>query len=46
VLDCVRGYRLPEPTRQAHNLITAYKKTGAAGLETTAPVSAQENLPF
>ena len=29
VLDCVRGYRLPEPTRQAHNLITAYRKLGA-----------------
>ena len=29
VLECVRGYRLPEPTRQAHTLITAYKKTGA-----------------
>ncbi len=29
VLECVRGYRLPEPTRQAHSLITAYKKTGA-----------------
>jgi len=29
VLDCVRGYRLPEPTRQAHSLITAYKKLGA-----------------
>ncbi len=29
VLDCVRGYRLPEPTRQAHTLITAYKKSGA-----------------
>lgn len=29
VLDCVRGYRLPEPTRQAHLLITAYKKMGA-----------------
>ncbi len=27
VLECVRGYRLPEPTRQAHSLITAYKKT-------------------
>lgn len=27
VLDYVRGYRLPEPTRQAHNLITAYRKT-------------------
>lgn len=29
VLECVRGYRLPEPTHQAHNLITAYKKLGA-----------------
>ena len=28
VLECVRGYRLPEPTRLAHNLITDYKKTG------------------
>ncbi len=27
VLECVRGYRLPEPTRQAHNLITEYRKT-------------------
>ena len=27
VLECIRGYRLPEPTRQAHNLITAYRKT-------------------
>ncbi len=27
VLMCVRGYRLPEPTRQAHNLITAYRKS-------------------
>lgn len=27
VLECMRGYRLPEPTRQAHNLITAYRKT-------------------
>ncbi len=26
VLECLRGYRLPEPTRQAHNLITAYRK--------------------
>ena len=31
VLECVRGYRLPEPTRQAHNLITAYRKTIATG---------------
>ncbi len=29
VLECLRGYRLPEPTRQAHLLITAYKKLGA-----------------
>ncbi len=28
VLECLRGYRLPEPTRQAHTLITAHKKTG------------------
>ena len=27
VQSCLRGYRLPEPTRQAHNLITDYKKT-------------------
>ena len=44
VLDCLRGYRLPEPTRQAHNLITAYKKTGAAS--SAAPVSSQSALPF
>ncbi len=44
VLDCVRGYRLPEPTRQAHNLITAYKKAGAAGLVTAAPAPTQETL--
>lgn len=30
VQNCLRGYRLPEPTQQAHNLITAYKKTVAA----------------
>ncbi len=46
VLDCVRGYRLPEPTRQAHNLITAYKKSGAAGLVTAAPAPPQETLPL
>lgn len=38
VLDCIRGYRLPEPTRQAHNFITAYKKADGAGLVTeTSP---------
>lgn len=43
VLDCVRGYRLPEPTRNAHHLITAYKKTGATA--TVAPtVSTQSSL--
>lgn len=42
VLGCVRGYRLPEPTRQAHLLITAYKKEGAAGLQPI--VSPQESL--
>ncbi len=36
VTDCLRGYRLPEPTRIAHNLITEYKKTGTA--EFAAPV--------
>ena len=44
VLDCVCGYRLPEPTRQAHNLITAYKKTGAAGPKPAAPAPTQETL--
>ncbi len=44
VLDCVRGYRLPEPTRQAHNLITAYKKAGAADPMTAAPNPMQETL--
>lgn len=42
VLDCVRGYRLPEPTRLAHNLITAYKKTG--GLAPAAPPDSQKSL--
>ncbi len=40
VADCLRGYRLPEPTRIAHNLITEYKKTGAA--DVAAP--AQDSL--
>ena len=44
VLNSLRGYRLPEPTRQAHNLITAYKATGAA--PPLAPSSDQETLPF
>lgn len=44
VLDCVRGYRLPEPTRQAHNLITAYKKAGAASPLTAAPAPTQKTL--
>lgn len=38
VADCLRGYRLPEPTRIAHNLITEYKKTGAADFAAPAPV--------
>lgn len=42
VSESVRGYRLPEPTRQAHNLITDYKKTGAA--EPAAPPSPQTIL--
>ncbi len=36
VQNCLRGYRLPEPTRLAHNLITVYKKAG--------PQSSQETL--
>lgn len=44
VLDCVRGYRLPEPTRQAHNLITAYKKTGAAPDPLPPPAASQSTL--
>ncbi len=44
VRDCVRGYRLPEPTRIAHNLITAYKKTGTVGEVPMAPVSAQNSF--
>ena len=44
VQNCLRGYRLPEPTRIAHNLITAYKKTGAAGEFPTAPNSSQISL--
>ena len=36
VLDCIRGYRLPEPTRQAHNLITEYKRTGATAVAAPA----------
>jgi deoxyribonuclease V len=27
VIECLRSHKLPEPTRNAHNLITAYKKT-------------------
>lgn len=38
VTDCLRGYRLPEPTRLAHNLITEYKKTGTADFAAPAPV--------
>lgn len=44
VSECLRGYRLPEPTRQAHNLITAYKKTGTEGLPPPAPPAAPETL--
>jgi deoxyribonuclease V len=26
VLSCLRGYRLPEPTRRAHQLVSAFRK--------------------
>jgi deoxyribonuclease V len=29
VLDCVRGHRLPEPTRQAHLHSNALRRRGA-----------------
>ena len=44
VLDCIRGYRLPEPTRMAHNLITAYKKDGKVGV--LSDHTLQESLPL
>lgn len=28
VLSMTRGYRLPEPTRQAHHVVTVYRKSG------------------
>ena len=48
VQECLRGYRLPEPTRQAHTLITAYKTKGAEAIAPTpSPLtSSQEMLPF
>ena len=51
VLESLRGYRLPEPTRQAHMLITAYKKigdkkTGEDGFAAAAPDNFQETLFF
>ncbi|MGI4787903.1 MAG: deoxyribonuclease V [Janthinobacterium lividum] len=46
VLECLRGYRLPEPTRQAHSLITDYKKNGAEGIKAATPNTFQEDLFF
>ena len=48
VQQCLRGYRLPEPTRQAHTLITAYKTKGAEAIAPTPSpsTSSQEMLPF
>ena len=48
VQECLRGYRLPEPTRQAHALITAYKTKGVeATASTPSPsIPSQETLPF
>ena len=42
VQNCLRGYRLPEPTRQAHNLITSYKITP----DKIDPAPTQETLSF
>lgn len=42
VREATRGYRLPEPTRQAHNLITEYKKTGRGPI----PPPAEPTLPL
>ena len=38
VEECLRGYRLPEPTRLAHNLITEYKKAGGTDIAPPAPI--------
>ncbi len=46
VLDCGRGYRLPEPTRVAHALITAYKTTGALPDWESAPASSSQPSLF
>jgi deoxyribonuclease V len=43
VQDCLRGYRLPEPTRAAHNLAAAAAR-GEARLGNQAGESAQPNL--
>jgi deoxyribonuclease V len=37
VLSCVRGYRLPEPTRAADQLSRLHEPTGARDAEDTAP---------
>ena len=48
VQECLRGYRLPEPTRQAHTLITAYKTKGAEAIAPapSPPLPFQETLPL
>ncbi len=37
VLACVRGFRLPEPTRRAHQLVTALRKKGNPSDESKTP---------
>ena len=46
VQECLRGYRLPEPTRQAHNLITAYKKEGAEAVAPAPLPPSQGSFPL
>lgn len=45
VMDCLRGYRLPEPQRRAHQLAEACKRgIGSVGIWETAPVLQEHSL--